>query len=100
MQKSMSRSSPSAAPRDFNLASATVGKFAEQLSGYMDRPVKDLTHLDGLYYFRLQWSPRDNDNFPNIYDAVEVQLGLHLERGNDPIEIIVIDRADKTPTEN
>jgi uncharacterized protein (TIGR03435 family) len=37
---------------------------------------------------------------PNIFTALEKQLGLKLEKGKRPVDFLVIDHADKVPTEN
>jgi uncharacterized protein (TIGR03435 family) len=37
---------------------------------------------------------------PNIFTAVQDQLGLKLEKKKGPLDLIVIDQAEKTPTEN
>jgi uncharacterized protein (TIGR03435 family) len=37
---------------------------------------------------------------PNILTAVQDQLGLKLEKKKGPLDLIVIDQAEKTPTEN
>ncbi|HEY6346852.1 MAG TPA: TIGR03435 family protein [Bryobacteraceae bacterium] len=37
---------------------------------------------------------------PNIFTALEKQLGLKLEKGKRPVDFLVIDQADKVPTEN
>jgi uncharacterized protein (TIGR03435 family) len=37
---------------------------------------------------------------PNIFTAVQDQLGLKLEKKKAPLDLIVIDQAEKTPTEN
>jgi len=41
-----------------------------------------------------------DEPLPNIYAAVQSQLGLKLEPKKGPVELIVIDHAEKTPTEN
>jgi uncharacterized protein (TIGR03435 family) len=37
---------------------------------------------------------------PSIFQAFEKQLGLKLEAKKDPVEMLVLDRIDKVPTEN
>ena len=92
--------------QSFNTSSATLDRFAEMLASYVDRPVKNLTELEGQYSFRLEWSPdrgfngEDPSGGPNIFSALQEQLGLKLETGKDRIESLVIDKATKMPTEN
>jgi uncharacterized protein (TIGR03435 family) len=40
------------------------------------------------------------DNAPDLFDAVREQLGLRLDEKKAPLDVIVVDHADKTPTEN
>jgi hypothetical protein len=40
------------------------------------------------------------DAAPSIFTALREQLGLELVRSKAPVELFVIDRVDKTPTEN
>ncbi len=90
--------------RSFGLARATMEKFAEALSGNLDRPVKDMTQLEGEYHFQLEWTPdngmRDEASEFSIFTAIQEQLGLKLEAGNEAIELLVIDKAEKVPTSN
>jgi uncharacterized protein (TIGR03435 family) len=41
-----------------------------------------------------------SDSGPSIFAAVEEQLGLKLESKRIPVDILVIDHIEKTPTEN
>jgi uncharacterized protein (TIGR03435 family) len=45
-------------------------------------------------------SPPEADTPPDIFRAVKDQLGLTLEPKKGPVELIVIDHIEKTPTEN
>jgi uncharacterized protein (TIGR03435 family) len=37
---------------------------------------------------------------PNIFRALEQQLGLKLEKDKRTVDFVIIDHADKVPTEN
>ena len=79
----------------------------------LDRPVLNRTGLEGKYVFTLIWAP-DESQFPgvrqrpsaqalagrgDIVTAMREQLGLKLEATEAPVEILVIENADK-PSEN
>jgi uncharacterized protein (TIGR03435 family) len=77
-------------------------QLATQLSGSgTDRPVLDKTGLTGTYDYTLKWTPeRDgvpppDSNGVTLPIAVQEQLGLKLESQKAPIEILVIDHAEK-----
>jgi uncharacterized protein (TIGR03435 family) len=98
--------------------------FAMVLSFVLARPVVDETGLTDRYDFDLKWSeefdgrqiakdkgvpiPPDahppegaasDPAGPSLFTAIEKQLGLKLEAGKGPVDIIVVDRAEK-PTAN
>jgi uncharacterized protein (TIGR03435 family) len=70
----------------------------------IDRPVIDQTGLKGRYDFTLEWTPDNlppgDSTAPSLFTAVQEQLGLKLESRKAPVEIVVVDSAEKTPTEN
>jgi uncharacterized protein (TIGR03435 family) len=68
---------------------------ARILSGYTDRPVLDRTGLAGTYGIKLEFSLADGDDRPSIFTAVQEQLGLKLDAGRAPIEMLVIDHIEK-----
>ena len=82
--------------------------FAEFLSGVADRPVLDATGLKGKYAFTLSWimpnpfapAPPDASLGPDISAALREQLGLTLQPKKAPLEMLVVDHAEKTPVEN
>ena len=79
----------------------------------LDRPVIDKTGLSGRYDFTLNWTPDQfqfsamqgagappspsttADALPELFTAIQQQLGLKLEATKAPVEVIVIDKAEK-----
>ena len=74
--------------------------------GEVDRPILNRTGLTGEYKVDLHWEPTENPassskgNDPGFKDAVEQQLGLHLQKATAPLDILVLDHIDRTPTPN
>jgi uncharacterized protein (TIGR03435 family) len=69
---------------------------------FLDRPVSDATGVEGAYDFELRWSargPGPDEAGATLSDALG-RLGLRLEARKSPTTTIVIDRVDRTPTEN
>jgi uncharacterized protein (TIGR03435 family) len=64
--------------------------------------VFDKTGLSGAFDFSMEYARDDRDSAdqPSVFTAVQEQLGLKLEKAKGPVEILVIDRAEKAPTEN
>jgi uncharacterized protein (TIGR03435 family) len=79
-------------------------KLADFLSARVDRPVIDKTGLTGNYSFLVYFMPEGPNSGdgtePSIFGAVQEQLGLRLEARKGPVELLVIDHAEKVPTEN
>jgi len=78
--------------------------FALGLQFFVDRPVLDETGLTGKYDFVLDWErnelpSNDPDAPPEIFTAIQEQLGLKLEPKKDSAEVLVIDHAER-PSEN
>jgi uncharacterized protein (TIGR03435 family) len=81
---------------------ATMTLFASVLQrSILDRPVTDNTGLSGRYEFNLEWAP-DETQFgggllpgvpehaePDLFAAVEQQLGLRLEKTRGPVQTLV-----------
>jgi uncharacterized protein (TIGR03435 family) len=66
------------------------------------RPVIDKTGLEGRYAYFLQYGQLGNspDQAPDIFGAVQEQLGLRLEPAKAPVQVLVVDHIERTPTEN
>jgi len=79
----------------------TMAGLASFLAGNMERPVVDHTGIDGEFDLKLDWSPEQvsESSGPSIFTALEEQLGLRLESGKGPVEMIVIDSIER-PSEN
>lgn len=102
-----------------NANGVPVQFLADNLSRILSRTVVDKTGLKGRYDFKLEWTPDDSTSLrmpglpapggdgpppsdskgPSLFNAVEEQLGLHLNSEKGQITTIVIDRIEK-PTEN
>jgi len=103
-----------------NGRSQPVSGLAEALSRTLGRPVVDETELKGKYDFRMTWTPSDTepvmqkpgampsdpaearaaDNTgPSVFAAIQEQLGLKLEARRVPVEVVLVDRAEK-PSQN
>ncbi len=81
-----------------------LADLARILGGQMGHPIIDKTSLNGLYDFTLEFAVGTLD-VANTYareipDALEQQLGLKLEPAKISTEILMVDSADKVPSEN
>jgi uncharacterized protein (TIGR03435 family) len=81
-----------------------LAKLADLLSGQLGRPVVDKTGLAGNYSFAVYFTPEGpnsgDGSEPSVFGALQEQLGLRLEARKGPVELLVIDRAEKVPTDN
>jgi uncharacterized protein (TIGR03435 family) len=82
----------------------TMEQLARQLSATAGRPVVDKTGLTGYYAYTLDWIPASralepDSDIPSMVTAIQEQLGLKLERAKGPIEMLIVDHAEK-PSEN
>jgi uncharacterized protein (TIGR03435 family) len=81
-----------------------IEALAEDLENILAVPVLDKTGLAGKYDYTLEFQrpgvDAAGDPLPSIFTAMEEQLGLRLEQKKLPFDVLVIDRADKVPTDN
>ena len=104
---------------DFEASALSFGDFSKALATlYLHRPVNDKTDLKGLYDIKLRWTPDPSIGAPvgpggpvvpappsgdpagpDIFTAIQEQLGLKLESAKGPVEFLVIGSAQK-PSQN
>jgi uncharacterized protein (TIGR03435 family) len=85
-------------------AATSMGDLAENLSLQLSQPVTDSTGLKAKYDFTLFWDYQNlsdpNATGPALVGALQEQLGLKLTSTKAPVDTLVIDHIEKTPTEN
>ncbi|HEY4088877.1 MAG TPA: TIGR03435 family protein [Bryobacteraceae bacterium] len=80
--------------------------------GTLGAPLTDATGLTGRYDYTLFWSTTATDaerrgtpitaesDGPSIFEAVQDQLGLKIEKRRGPVQMLVVDHVEKKPTRN
>lgn len=76
----------------------TIADLAQELTSKLERPVIDVTALQGKYDIELYWS--DTDGGPALTQALHDQLGLQLEQKKGPVDVLVIQHLEKLPAAN
>ena len=117
-------SSWSFVPNRFEAKKLSMDDFAGNLERFADRPIVDMTGLKGHYDFAFDVNSEDyrpmlirsaisagvvlppqalqvldGTSSAALSDALQ-QVGLRLEARKAPLDVIVVDDAKKTPTEN
>jgi uncharacterized protein (TIGR03435 family) len=106
--------------RGFNVRNATLAEFASVMQAqFMDLPVVDQTNLgDTRYTFILKFTPDpgmrpfggaapppgqppvpEADAPPDVYAAMEQQLGLRMQKTRTNVPVMVIEKVEK-PSDN
>lgn len=101
-------------PGNLAMGGSPLSQFAQSLGMFAGRIVLDRTGLAGNYDITMTWTPDQmprpagggdqppmingvavDPNGPSLFTAVQEQLGLKLDSQRGPVEILVIDRAEK-----
>jgi bla regulator protein BlaR1 len=82
--------------------------FVQYLGSSLQRPVLNRTGLTAHYDFKLEWVPdrpagadssakesNPDQSGPTIFTAIQEQLGLKLESQKSPVEMLIVERAEK-----
>jgi uncharacterized protein (TIGR03435 family) len=93
-----------------------LAALVDLLSREFRMPILDRTGLDGTFHFTLEFAPQPpgalaaptsfdrmpeaDDSAPNLISAIRQQLGLRLNPRKIPLDVLIVDRAEKVPTEN
>ena len=76
-----------------------VSYFASGISRIIGAAVTDRTGLSGSYDIKIEWTPAQTPDagtdYVPLFIAIEEQLGLKLGRSKGPIEVLVIDSAQR-----
>jgi len=106
-----------------DLRGATMSAIVDMLGMQLDRPVIDMTGLTASYDVVMEFAPDpaimamrmggigqpppssaaiapDPNGAPTIFSALTDQLGLKLEARRGPVENLIVDSVEKTPTGN
>lgn len=111
-------------------ANASMQTLVNMLARQLDKPVVDGTELEGNYEIHLTYAPppgfmggpkggfqmpdnakmKDNGSSPDdtsasapapsLFTALQQQMGLKLNPQKAPVELLVVDHAEKTPVGN
>jgi uncharacterized protein (TIGR03435 family) len=89
---------PAGPAQELVVQKTSIARFTEYLSRQFEQPVIDKTGLQGDFSFTLHWIPDVNPPVSRL--DVFGPAGLKLEGTRNFIEILVIDHAERVPTEN
>jgi len=82
----------------------SIAQLADELSANLNTLVLDQTGMTGRYYFGFKFLtvrdvPAADVEGSTIFDALQNELGLRLEKQKGPVEVLVVDHFER-PSEN
>lgn len=86
-------------------SSTTMPNLALLLATFERQVILDRTGLTGRYQISLEYLTEApgavaDQSKPSLQSALQDQLGLRLEARREPLDAIVVEKAEKTPAEN
>lgn len=100
LEANMARIQSGGPSNGFHIPRGTIQELIRDLLRNVDRPIVDHTMLTGSYSFDLQWTPASMNSSganPDLFAALEEQMGLKLSARNDALETIVVESAERAP---
>lgn len=90
---------------DLTAKGIRLSALTDILAVEVERPVVDKTGLAGKFDLHLKWTRdtgatsadagKDADAPPPLFTALQEQLGLKLEAGKDPVQVVMIDHIEE-----
>jgi uncharacterized protein (TIGR03435 family) len=90
---------------DLTATAVPLSSIAEMLAGQLNHTVIDKTGLTGDYDLKLKWTSDEDSNKaadngiadrpPDLFTALQEQLGLKLDAAKGPVTTLVVDHAEK-----
>jgi uncharacterized protein (TIGR03435 family) len=87
-------------PDGMKVRGVTMAALARMLKRPAGIEVVDRTGVEGTYDVEMKWRKDENSDDPDFITALQEQLGLKLEPAQAPVEVIVVDGAERVPIEN
>ncbi len=112
------------ADNQYEAKKMSLNQLCQQLERYVDRPIINMTELKGTYDVTLKLTPEDyqamlirvavnsgvvlppqvlqymeGSSISSLFEAIQ-QAGLKLDPRKAPLDLIVVDQAQKTPADN
>jgi uncharacterized protein (TIGR03435 family) len=87
-------------PDGMKVRGVTMAVLARMLKRPAGADVVDRTGITGIYDIEMTWRKDENSDGPDFFTALQEQFGLKLEPSRAPVEVLVVDGAERIPIEN
>ena len=89
-------------PGNLKGLSWSMDDLATYITSLIEEPIANQTGIQGRYDVSIEYAPDDAvaSNLPSLFTALQETLGLRLISCKVPVQMLVIDSVDETPTPN